>query len=133
MQVKSGAGEFEISVERVEVRGTMLVLTCSAALALALRAAVAAVRMQPAWAVLVGFETAVDVAFDGAFVVDSPLAWVARNNSKPGRPPPECWVLHATPEWSRPALEIDLPTAENKLRYVPPTGANRCPQKQSHI
>ncbi|MEM6337960.1 MAG: FAD-dependent oxidoreductase, partial [Bacteroidota bacterium] len=42
---------------------------------------------------------------DGAFVHDSPLSWVARNTSKPGRPEPETWVLHASPEWSTAHLE----------------------------
>lgn len=80
-----------------------------------LRAAVAAVRMQPCWAVLIGFDAAVRVALDGAFVADSPLTWVARNNSKPGRPTRECWVLHATPEWSSAALEIESEEARTQL------------------
>ena len=56
--------------------------------------------MQPCWAVMVGFDRRLDLAFDGAFVEDSPLTWVARNSSKPGRPPAEAWVLHAAPEWT---------------------------------
>ena len=34
-------------------------------------------------------------------------AWAARNNSKPGRGPAECWVIQAGPEWSQQALEAD--------------------------
>ena len=80
-----------------------------------LAAEVAAVRMQPCWAALVAFEAPVPVALDGAFVSSSPLAWVARNGSKPGRPARECWVLHAAPEWSAAQLEIEARDACDRL------------------
>jgi predicted NAD/FAD-dependent oxidoreductase len=36
----------------------------------------------------------------------SPLAWIARNSSKPGRPSDaQTWVAHARPDWSREHLE----------------------------
>ncbi|MBN2560425.1 MAG: FAD-dependent oxidoreductase [Phycisphaerae bacterium] len=57
-------------------------------------------QLQPCWAVMAAFESRLELSFDGAFVHDSALSWIARNNSKPGRPRPECWVLHASPEWS---------------------------------
>jgi renalase len=59
---------------------------------------------------MAAFETRLEVPFDGAFVHGSPLTWIARNNSKPGRPQSECWVLHASPEWSAEHLE-DAPEA----------------------
>lgn len=67
------------------------------------------VRMAPCQAALVAFEKpprlAEEVRFGGAFVNDSPLAWIARGASKPDRPDAECWTLHATPEWSLAELE----------------------------
>lgn len=66
-----------------------------------------AVPMTPCWSVLAAFERRVDVPWDGAFVHGSPLAWVARNSSKPGRAAAECWVLHASPEWSAARLDAD--------------------------
>ncbi|WP_439630197.1 NAD(P)/FAD-dependent oxidoreductase [Gemmata sp.] len=66
----------------------------------------AGVPMAPCWAVLVAFGERLDVPWDGAFVSGSPLSWVARNSSKPGRPRgPDCWVLHAGAEWSAAHLE----------------------------
>lgn len=60
----------------------------------------------PCWAVLLAFEQQLDVPWDGAVVEDSPLAWIARNSSKPGRPTqPDCWVLHASAQWSAEHLE----------------------------
>jgi predicted NAD/FAD-dependent oxidoreductase len=41
-----------------------------------------------------------EVPFDGCFVNEGPLRWVARNSSKPGRPAAEGWVLHASGEWT---------------------------------
>ncbi len=66
----------------------------------ALATAAGNVRMHPCWAVLVAFETRVQTRFDGAFVSASPLAWIARDRSKPRRGFAETWVLHASPTWS---------------------------------
>lgn len=68
-----------------------------------MRAALMA-RSQPCWT--------------GMFVFDRPLeglptvirnsgniAWAARNNDKPGRPAPECWVVQASALWSAERLE----------------------------
>lgn len=73
-----------------------------------LASAAASVKMDPTWAVVLGFETALNTAIDGCFVQDSPLEWVARNSSKPGRGShPDTWVLHATSAWSKE--HIDMP------------------------
>ena len=66
----------------------------------ALQAVCRGVELRPCWAVLLGLEQPYDVSFDGAFVDDSPLSWVARDSSKPGREGGEAWVLHAAPGWS---------------------------------
>eukprot|EP00929_Paragymnodinium_shiwhaense_P012827 TRINITY_DN120719_c0_g1_i1.p1 TRINITY_DN120719_c0_g1~~TRINITY_DN120719_c0_g1_i1.p1 ORF type:complete len:485 (-),score=36.96 TRINITY_DN120719_c0_g1_i1:48-1442(-) len=68
------------------------------------------------WALMVAVsEPLTHIAFDGAFVTnfsEGVLAWVSRDTSKPGRVNgadgspgsgascPECWVLHASPDWS---------------------------------
>jgi predicted NAD/FAD-dependent oxidoreductase len=62
-------------------------------------------RLVPCWAVMAAFERRLALPFDGASVHDSPLIWIARNNSKPGRPHAECWVLHASQEWSSAHIE----------------------------
>ncbi|MFY0575826.1 NAD(P)/FAD-dependent oxidoreductase [Cystobacter fuscus] len=75
-----------------------------------LSARVAGVRMEPCWSVMASFDAPVRLAVDGAFIHGSPLSWAARDNSKPGRPAGERWVLHATPDFSREHLE-DTPEA----------------------
>ncbi len=59
-----------------------------------------ACELTPCWAVMLGFAGALAAPFDGAFVHQSPLTWIARNSAKPARPTPEAWVLHASPGWS---------------------------------
>jgi hypothetical protein len=71
-----------------------------------LAARVGAVEMQSCHAAMVAFAEPFGVDFGGAFVADSPLSWVARNGTKPGRPDGECWVLQTTPEWSAEHLDV---------------------------
>jgi predicted NAD/FAD-dependent oxidoreductase len=63
------------------------------------------VRMTPCWTVMIQLNEMLQVAFDAAFVYESPLAWIARNDSKPLRQTGNCWTLHATADWSRGHLE----------------------------
>ncbi len=66
-----------------------------------------AVRMTPCWAVMLVFETPLDLPFDGAFIHDSALSWASRNSSKPGRGEGDTWVLHANGAWSTEHYELD--------------------------
>lgn len=64
------------------------------------------IDMTPCWAVMLAADGIGDVGFDGGLVYDHPLAWIARNDNKPGRPSGEssAWVLHATAQWTRDNL-----------------------------
>ena len=55
----------------------------------------------------------------------SPLAWVARDGSKPAREAVEAWVLHASPEWSRRHLETGPEEVARQLleSFAAATGA----------
>lgn len=76
----------------------------------------AGVALSPCWALLLHFAEALPVDFEGAFVADSPLRWIANNRSKPGRSSAECWVLHASPEWSQAAFDETPATIDTWLR-----------------
>ncbi|MEJ2188825.1 MAG: FAD-dependent oxidoreductase [Acidobacteriota bacterium] len=89
------------------------ILLCERAPKLAARAQ--QVEMAPCWAVMVTFSQPLDLGWDAAFVSGSPLSWIARNASKPGRPDHESWVLHASPEWSRRFLELDPAAVSHRL------------------
>ncbi|HYQ50967.1 MAG TPA: FAD-dependent oxidoreductase, partial [Pseudomonas sp.] len=72
-----------------------------------LAAVAAGVVMEPTWAVALGFQTPLDTPMQGCFVQDSPLDWLARNRSKPGRDEHlDTWVLHATSAWSKQHIDL---------------------------
>lgn len=66
------------------------------------------VQTRPCLATMVMFEEEVMVDFEAAFLNNGPLAWVCRDASKPERPQNECWVLHASEEWSREHLSTPV-------------------------
>jgi hypothetical protein len=73
-----------------------------------------AVPMSPCWGVMATFDRRLPVDFDAANIMvggrhdhAGVLAWADRESSKPGRGEDECWVLHATEEWSRDHLGAD--------------------------
>ncbi len=76
---------------------------------------ISSVEMDPCWAVLVELESPLELDFDAAFVHDSPLAWIARDSSKPGRPEGISWVMHASGTWSRNHLEEESDEVLAKL------------------
>lgn len=78
---------------------------------------VRAVPMNPCWALLLGYEQAFEADFDAAFDNEGPLAWLARNSSKPGRSG-ETWLLHADPKWSMTHLEQDPHWVSEKLLHA---------------
>lgn len=72
------------------------------------------VRSQPCWTAMVAF--AEPLAHLPPFLRDAgPVAWAARNSSKPGRPEAECWVLQASADWSISNLEIEKAEAASRL------------------
>ena len=71
---------------------------------------VAAIGMEPCHAAMVSFASPPELPFDAAFVSGSPLSWIARNDSKPGRGDASTWVLQTTPEWSEANVHADTPS-----------------------
>jgi predicted NAD/FAD-dependent oxidoreductase len=61
----------------------------------------ASVHSHPTWSVMVASRKRIDVSFDGAFIIDSPLGWIGRDSSKPHRATGDRWILQATADWSQ--------------------------------
>ncbi|WP_122664715.1 NAD(P)/FAD-dependent oxidoreductase [Pseudomonas viridiflava] len=77
----------------------------------------ASVKMEPTWAVALGFGSALQTPLEGCFVQDSPIDWLARNRSKPRRDTTlDTWVLHATSNWSRQHLDMPKEAVIEHLR-----------------
>ncbi|MAT70139.1 MAG: FAD-dependent oxidoreductase [Planctomycetaceae bacterium] len=76
------------------------------------------VDMHKCWAVMAQFEQPLSPEFDGAFVNDGPLSWIARDSSKPGRERPdggECWVLHGSQAYSAANIERNAEEIADEL------------------
>lgn len=82
-----------------------------------LQAEAESVVYAPCWAAMAAFAEPSAIAFDAAKISGTSLSWAARDTSKPGRTEngPECWVLHAGPEWSREHLEESAETVAPAL------------------
>ncbi len=81
----------------------------------------ASINMQACFALMVNLQQKINCDFDGLFVNNGILSWLARDSAKPGRldltsrnslinsddnhPIRETWILHANSEWS--ALHVD--------------------------
>lgn len=70
----------------------------------------AGITMTPCWALMVDWGRAAPDIFDGWFVNDAFIDWIAQNDRKPGRVSQPHWTLHATEAWSQ-AHEEDAPEA----------------------
>ncbi|WPP00677.1 FAD-dependent oxidoreductase [Pseudomonas sp. HR96] len=81
-----------------------------------LAAAAAGVQMDPTWAVALAFDAPLQTAMQGCFIQDSPLDWVARDRSKPGRDTNrDTWVLHASASWSRQHIDLSREAVIERL------------------
>lgn len=67
-------------------------------------------------ALMVAFEERVPWAHDAAVVHDPPAAWIARDSSKPARPAPDAWVVHATATWSERHFDGEDAALRDSLR-----------------
>ncbi len=73
-------------------------------------------KMHGCWAVMLALEEPLPRDYAGAFVDDSPLAWIARDGRKPGREPAhDTWVLHASSTWTEAHFEDSAPEIIDQL------------------
>jgi predicted NAD/FAD-dependent oxidoreductase len=66
------------------------------------------VRMAPCWIGMMAFQDPVDAGAEARRWTQGALTWAACDSSKPNRPQGwQCWVVHASPAWSREHLVVD--------------------------
>lgn len=80
--------------------------------------ALARVRMQPCLTLMAAFPPDSPAPFETEAPADHPLAWIARNSSRPGRGGgPVTWVAQAGPDWS--ARHIETPREQVAALMLP--------------
>jgi renalase len=68
---------------------------------------IAEVTISPCWALMVAYDFALELDFDVWRSETEDISWVSLNSSKPGRNSDrDCWVAHASPEWSENNIEL---------------------------
>lgn len=109
--IDASAGPFDAVIVAVPADLAALLLQQVSPLA----AQVSQEHLAPCWALILGFELSLGLAYDGAWVKGSRLKWIARDASKPERRPGEHWIGHASPEWSTEHLDDDPERVKEKL------------------
>lgn len=73
--------------------------------------------MQPCWTLLLGFAEPLATEISAAFVKTGPLAWIARNTTKPSRVAntDDAWVIQASHEWSQAHVDASREDVLNAL------------------
>jgi predicted NAD/FAD-dependent oxidoreductase len=84
--------------------------------------ALAKVSIAPCWALMLTFASPADPGFDVWRSDAEALTWISRNTSKPSRrTAKDCWVVHASPDWSQRYLELDrVRVAEMMIEMLSP-------------
>lgn len=59
------------------------------------------IDMTVCWAGMFAFNRKLGLPFDAAHVLDSPLSWISHSQLADQKSESDCWVLHASPEWSQ--------------------------------
>jgi renalase len=111
LPVEASAGPFDAVIIATPVNQAKVLLEPAAALA----KQAAKINTVPCWTVMLGFQDSLQLGYDGAWVSNSRLGWIARDGAKPGRRPGEHWVGQATAEWSTEHLEDDPERVREKL------------------
>ena len=92
--------------------------------------ALAKVSIAPCWALMLAFGTPFDPGFDVWQSDEDDFAWISHNSSRPcRRTAKDCWVVHASPEWSERYLELDRArVAEMMIEMLPPAFGDCLPE-----
>ncbi|TWU59481.1 Deoxyribodipyrimidine photo-lyase [Rubripirellula tenax] len=84
--------------------------------------------MNPTWALMLAADGLNDLDFDGAFINEGPLSWIARDSSKPKRKTSgdnHAWVLHASSQWSAANVDRDANEVQKELIQAIETATGR--------
>ncbi|MGB7342828.1 MAG: FAD-dependent oxidoreductase [Pirellulaceae bacterium] len=95
---------------------------------------IASVKMRPCWAMMLICDGLDGLDFDGAFINQGPLSWIARNSSKPGRTKSSAstWIIHASPDWSDEFVDCEPEEVKQKMLTALEFGVGRKVENVTH-
>ena len=87
------------------------------------------IRMQACYALLLGFDEAIELPWQAALVHDADISWISVNNSKPGRVAPPSLVVHSTNAWADAHADDDIDAVRRHLidEFRAVTGVDTAP------
>lgn len=109
--ITASAGPFDVVVVSAPADQAATLLQAEPTFA---KAALGA-KLVPCWSLLLAFQESLELGYDGAWIDDSRLAWLAHDASKPGRRAGEHWIGQASAAWSIEHLEDEPERAKEKL------------------
>ncbi|MFT5589086.1 MAG: renalase [Bradyrhizobium sp.] len=109
--IAASAGPFDAVIVAVPADQATTLLSVVPAFAKAAGKALLA----PCWTLMAAFQDPLELGYDGAWVSNSRLAWLAHDASKPGRRPGEHWIGQASAAWSIEHLEDEPDRVREKL------------------
>lgn len=71
--------------------------------------------LMPCFTMMVGFENMPNIHWNAAKVKNSPIEWIALNNSKQGRDIHPSFTVHSSNEWAQGNLEQDMEWVQETL------------------
>ena len=71
-------------------------------------------KMDACFSLMLGFEKALNVDFDGAFVEGSPIGWISVNSSKPERPQGFSMMVQSQNQWA----EVHVDEEKDKVQAM---------------
>ncbi|MEB0133945.1 FAD-dependent oxidoreductase [Actimicrobium sp. CCC2.4] len=109
--VAASAGPFDAVIVAVPADQATALLEVVPAFAKAAKK----VFLVPCWTLMAAFQDSLELGYDGAWVNNSRLSWLAHDASKPGRRPGEHWIGQASAAWSIEHLEDEPDRVREKL------------------
>lgn len=109
--IDAHAGPFDAVIVAIPAEQAALLLDAAPVMA----KAAAKTHLAPCWSLMLGFQQPLELGYDGAWISNSRLAWIAHDSSKPARRPGEHWVAQASAAWSEKHLADDEERVREKL------------------
>jgi len=75
-------------------------------------------QLSPCFALMVALKDRLQVNFEAAVVRQSPISWLAINNSKQSRSAPSSLVVHSSNEWATAHIDEEPSVIENQLLHA---------------
>ena len=90
-------------------------------------------RIQACYTLMLGIPEPLDLAWDAAVVTEAPLAWIAQNQTKPGRSSATSLVVQSDNDWAHAHIEADQDWVAQTLTTATEAVVGRSVQQAEYV